>query len=497
MEALQLRLTEFKKALNAAQEHEKKSLAAYNDAIDQFTQDPSNPEAARLQKNTSDAYTLAMTARAGAAQRVIEQQDLIAKSLAATNKDLLQSEKKHQTTVDKLRTERDQATTRAEAAARAEEAARAAAQHTPATDGAGAATGGSGETTGTRSKNTIKNEQQPSVNNPMIQPGPVGPAAPLPAHPVQGGQLATIPSFSGVMPYDVEGWIAMVERAQAQFNWSDSQTCAVVKNKLTDLATTWLRAQEKLNKPGFYTWLAGYPVSFKKIFETKYLPHKTEQAAILAVSHLQQKPTEKVSDFFDRVVLAVDKVNHHTTVEEKRTENYQRMFATQVQTFFAAGMKQEIRQVVLGSNSPPTTMETLRDQAIATETQISNKPMTVKELVEVTEDKPEGSTETQMKDIVKQLEVLSTQQKKLMNRSSTRGRAPRDLSKVTCYRCGNKGHYSPQCQMDQRGNTQGRGGRGGYRGGRGGQQFPRGGYNNQQRKTTNEVTTDETYNQGN
>ena len=117
MEALQLRLTEFKKALNAAQEHEKKSLAAYNDAIDQFTQDPSNPEAARLQKNTSDAYTLAMTARAGAAQRVIEQQDLIAKSLAATNKDLLQSEKKHQTTVDKLRNERDQATTRAEAAA--------------------------------------------------------------------------------------------------------------------------------------------------------------------------------------------------------------------------------------------------------------------------------------------------------------------------------------------------------------------------------------------
>ena len=490
MEDLRLRLQELRNTLVLAQDGERRALELYQDALDQYTKKPTDPEARNLQKTTSDAYTKAITTRTTAQNAVDKHQTLIDNEYKKINDELLAEDRKLKDQVNRYRAERDQALARAETAQAA-----LVTQPPPATDGA---TGGGpvgGAHGGAKPKTTeIKTENQEAHPRlPQIQPQAPAPAVnPVQMQAVQGGQLSTIPVFTGELPFDVEGWIALVERAQAQFNWSDGQVSAVVKNKLSGLASTWLRAQEKLNLPGFDTW-AAHPNGFKKLFEGKYLPHKTEQAAILAVSHLQQKATEKVSDFFDRVVLAVDKVNHHTTDAEKRSDNYRRMFATQVQTFFAAGMKQEIRQIVLGSNSPPTSMEALRDQAIATETQISNKPITMKELVEVTEDNTDDKQQQgQMNEILKQLEALSTQQKRIAR--SPRGRyPPRDLSRVTCYRCGLKGHYSPQCQLEQRSYIGNRGTRGNR--GRG---MPRGyGKRPPFRRSQEVYAEDNTFNQGN
>ena len=292
-------------------------------------------------------------------------------------------------------------------------------------------------------------------------PGAAAPTTPM----VQGGQINLIPSFSGEPGYDVEGWIDLVERAQIQFNWNDGQLAAIVKNKLTGNASVWLRAQEKLTLPGFQTWI-GHPQGLKHQLESKYLPPKTEQAAILAVMDLNQKPSESVSDFFDRVVLAVDKVNHKTEAVEKASAGYRRMFKHQVSTFFSAGLKQEIRQVVLGSNSAPETMEALRDQAVTTELQLNNKITKVKELVAVEKQaEPEAKTPTsdeQIKALTKQVEALAMNQKNTQQNRNRPG--PRqmgsDMSSVVCFNCNNKGHYARQCYLPQqrnRGRGRGRG----------------------------------------
>ena len=280
---------------------------------------------------------------------------------------------------------------------------------------------------------------------------------------VQGGQLNVIPVFSGEGKYDVEGWLDLVERAQTQFSWTDRQVTAIVKNKLTGSAAIWMRATEKLAPQGFDSWVL-QDDAFKKKFTDKFLPARTEQGAVTAIMNLHQKTGEGVSAFYDRVILAVDKVNHNVSDEEKKTNAYQKGFHSQIMTFFAAGMRQQIREVVLGSNSPPLTMEALHTQAVATELQLSTKLQTVKELVEVSQveeeaKKPEAKASpenNELKEIMKKLEALSTQKK-------------RDLSKVTCYCCRQKGHLATTCSQRTRGGgARGRGGmqrgNGGFRG---------------------------------
>lgn len=306
---------------------------------------------------------------------------------------------------------------------------------------------------------------------------------------VQGAQLNSIPAFSGVLPFDVEGWLEMIDRCKVQFGWDDWQVAAVVKNKLTAQASVWLRAQEKLENAGFDQWI-GHAEGFKFQFEKKYLPAKTEQAAILAISNLSQKTQESCSDFFDRVVLAVDKVNHHITDEEKRQAGYRRTFETQVRTFFGAGLKQEVRQIVLGSNQPPVTMHDFRDQAVATEIQLSSRATMMKDLVAVesepavtaTTDGAAGAAATlppqpTMADLVQEIAALKVSMGQ-----------PRDFSNVTCYNCNEKGHFAPSCpkpsnrgrggyhrgqQYRGRGRGRGNGSRGAYRGRSRGRPFQR------------------------
>lgn len=308
-------------------------------------------------------------------------------------------------------------------------------------------------------------------------------------HGVQGGQLSVIPVFHGTAPFDAEGWLDLVERAKVQFSWNDYQVSAIAKNKLAGPAAIWMRALEKLNPEGFHTWI-GHERGFKKRFEEKFLPPKTDQSAIVAVLDMKQRPNEKVSDYFDRVVLAVDKVNHNIPDTEKKSIAYQKTFHTHISTFFAAGLKTEIRQIVLGSNAPPANMEALRDQAIATELQLNTKAIPVKELVAVAQEDTAGAGATteatdapaenaELQAVMKKLEALTLQKNERM----------RDLATVLCFRCRKKGHYANTCSFG-RGRGRGRGGRqsgpGRGAGGRGRGGGGRGrGYNNHNNNNNN------------
>lgn len=291
---------------------------------------------------------------------------------------------------------------------------------------------------------------------------------------VQGAQLNTIPAFNGETS-DVEGWLSIIERAEEQFKWSDTQTAAAVKSKFTGRAAIWLRATEKFDKAGIMSWNR-HPTCFRSMIVNKYMPGDVEQVAVKAMSDLNQRPNEDVSDFFDRVVLAVDKMNHNFTDEQKKERMYKVTFETQIRTFYAAGLKEEIRQVVLGGNNPPDSMEALKRQAVATEMNLvkNPKPKLVFEAEKVEE--PTGEKKFELKEIQEIVEVIMKERKEKF-----------DYSKVRCYQCNNMGHYANRCPNRQYGRGRGRWSRG-YRGN------SRGRGRGQQNRNNSEV---ETYQSGN
>ncbi len=291
---------------------------------------------------------------------------------------------------------------------------------------------------------------------------------------VQGSQLTILPQFDGEKPEETEGWIELAERAQIQFNWSDAQLANVVKNKLTGAAGIWLRSLDKLNPGKYITWRFGQS-PFKPVFQERFVSARTDQAAIQAVSHLQQKANETCAQFFDRVVLALDKVNHQIPDDLKMTNAYQANYQSQIKTFFGAGLKEEVKRAVLGGNQPPETMNELRTQAINTELQLQKRGREVLALEKEEEETPKeesgGSTEMndltqQVKDLTKSVEALKVQKK-------NQGGKQNNHSHLRCYKCQKMGHISRNCNVKGNNNNNNN-----WRGRGGGRGRGRGGYNN-------------------
>ena len=185
---------------------------------------------------------------------------------------------------------------------------------------------------------------------------------------VQGAQLNSIPIFSDEAGQDCEGWISLIDRAKVQFEWSDQQTAAAIKSKLGGEAGKWLRALEKRHTPGLENWMEVVDgvKPLKVMLENRFKVTVSLLAASEAISDLKQKPSENVSAFFDRVVLALDVKNYH--VADKTTAAYKASLDSEIYTFFSAGMKEMYRQSILGGRTdPPATPEELLRAAKASE----------------------------------------------------------------------------------------------------------------------------------
>ena len=271
---------------------------------------------------------------------------------------------------------------------------------------------------------------------------------------VAGGQLNATQAYDGTT--DVELYITHVARNMAQFAWTPEQTSAVVKNKLKGGAATWLRGQE-FRRRDYPAWPA-----LRDALRTRYRPAVNEIAASSAIAALKQRPTEKVADFFDRVLAAVDLKNHHYTAAQKLEDAYEAHFLRDAYIFFSAGMREDLKIKAMSGTDPPTTADALLTAATAIETQMEgDKPPKYAVLgVQDTSGQEEVSAtvapnvpawQVAIETLTKTVEAMSVsrppfqRQRGRGGRGNGRGRGRKQ--DVICYNCRKKGHYAYECRQ--------------------------------------------------
>lgn len=232
---------------------------------------------------------------------------------------------------------------------------------------------------------------------------------------VQGSQLSSIPVFTGNVGCDAEAYLEMVERARLQFNWSDEATAYVVQSRMTQEASTWLRAETKFMNDDINSW----PLLKKAMLE-RFSLTVSRMAASHAVKDLTQRMTETVDAFYDRVRLAVDKMND--PYKDKADPHFRDLVDSQVFVFFSAGLLEIYRTSLLGTPTSPTTAKDLRIAAKGKELEMGRSPRELKPLAVGSNSEETGGKE-----------VSAVQKTK------------RDKSNVTCYYCKQKGHYRNKC----------------------------------------------------
>ena len=271
-----------------------------------------------------------------------------------------------------------------------------------------------------------------------------------------GADLNAIPTFSGDNKVDAEVWINGFSMAAEAFQWKKDSYQQMAAMKFVGDAAIWLEGEVKMRnfpaKAGredaqdFNAW-----EMFVHRFLKRWKPQQEPLQATEAIMNLRQASGEGVLAFLDRVVLSVDKKNWQAT--DRTSADYIAMRDADLFSFGAAGIRTDVRKIILSSTKPPTNFKELKAAAVNAETALRAQH-TINEVEEKeTEEKKEESSEIAM--LRKEIEALKS-------------------SNVICYKCGQRGHIRKQCKNQGQGGQQRQGPRGGRGRGRGQPRRPQG-----------------------
>ena len=282
---------------------------------------------------------------------------------------------------------------------------------------------------------------------------------------VNGSQVTSLKIFEGREGEDVELFIANVEQCMQAYGWTPAQTCEITKMRMQGVAAQWIRA-EHLCGNDVQIWAdAGDNVGLKSMLLTRFKVSDNVITAAAAVEHLRQEPNESVDTFYDRCIIAVDKLHFSLDEQAKQDQGYKDLARDSINALYNAGLKPSIRTRLLANGAtPPADTAELRKRVRQIELQLklegkSGKIFAIEPDMEKSEEGGSGDTlEGRVEALTKKRDAF------MMNK----GRKTRDMKDVVCYSCNKKGHYSFNCFQAKRGRG-GRGrGRGGFRRGRGG-----------------------------
>ena len=289
---------------------------------------------------------------------------------------------------------------------------------------------------------------------------------------INANQLAILGEFKGEDDEDVEAFMLLVSRCRTSFQWEQNSTSSMVQTCLKGAAARWLRSLLKTSAPDdqLDVWehvVGGQVVAakgLKHFMMTRFKEGLNERGAVEAVMDLRQKTGESVCDFYDRVVLGMDRKNYRATAAEKLLAPYREKLTQDTYTFFAAGLLEDIRRQALGGPVPPDNANDLLKAARNAELERRKATAKPKFLNEMQVEGAAGGAAVEATAAQGDLQIEELRAELEALKASISGSA-----NVECWSCGRKGHFAFNCPIKGKGVTR----RGGFRGrGRG---APRGG----------------------
>lgn len=278
----------------------------------------------------------------------------------------------------------------------------------------------------------LRTQLQAAIDRINVLEAPAQPNQPGARPQVTGSQINQLPEFDGNAAKDIDIWIWNVERCSRQFNWNDETTCASAQGRMTGAAAYWLHAKQ-LAGVNYNAWsqnnvpAANLKVALLERFKIRI----NALVAADAVTNLDQKKSESVSDFYDRVIVAVDRKNFSYTTAEKQAADYQVKMLADVFVFFHAGMISHVKSRATSGNQQPTDAASLLASAIQAELYFAKK--------------------SKVPSAVEAVEVVRSGHRKPQGK-----RSPFDIGKVKCFNCNVMGHFSKECTAPRR-SPQGKG----------------------------------------
>ena len=273
----------------------------------------------------------------------------------------------------------------------------------------------------------------------------------------RGNEIGLIPEFKGDGHADAEIWIRRVETVASTYGWKRTRWQQTAATKLSSFALKWLEAKSRTfefpyrhqfkveegkchgkpianadppanhNEPEIPlidSWLA-----FKDAFFLRFKAITDASAAVRAVQDLKQGADESVHAFFDRVSIAVDRKNY--LVDDKTTVEYKTTRDSDQYSFFAAGLRQDIKKLALGGPRPATDVRVFLGDCINAElvlgTNRSVQEVQVDEVKQEASGTPDdASASLTVAELKKEIDALR--------------------SNMKCFKCGETGHLRRQCK---------------------------------------------------